>query len=125
MKTVYPSKFCSKLFCLIPACRSCPLHFRKSSTIAMRKPGKGDNIIPKACRPIALLGTLGKALEVVLATRLSFLAKTHSFLPDIHFHRRRGGFIAQAFTEQIYKSWNQGKAATALFHEVLGAFDNI
>lgn len=91
----------------------------------MRKPGKGDNIIPKACRPIALLGTLGKALEVVLATRLSFLAKTHSFLPDIHFHRRRGGFIAQAFTEQIYKSWNQGKAATALFHEVLGAFDNI
>lgn len=67
----------------------------------MRKPGKGDYIIPKSCRPIALLGTLGKALEVVLATRLSFLAKTHSLLPDTHFHVRRGRFTAQAFTEQI------------------------
>lgn len=32
---------------------------------------------------------------------------------------------AQALTEQIYESWNQGKVATALFLHVSDAFDNL
>jgi hypothetical protein len=46
----------------------CPNHFRESTTVILRKPGKPDYTIPKAYRPITLLSTLGKALESVLAT---------------------------------------------------------
>ncbi len=44
-----------------------PLHFKHSSTIVLRKPGKGDYSAPAAWRPIALLNTLGKVLEAVVA----------------------------------------------------------
>jgi hypothetical protein len=50
----------------------CPLHFRESKTVALRKPGKDDYSDPRAYRPITLLNTLGKALEAIVATRLSY-----------------------------------------------------
>ncbi len=49
-----------------------PHHFRDSITISLRKPGKPDYHIPKAYRLIALLNTLGKALDSIIATRLSW-----------------------------------------------------
>ncbi|KAG2000769.1 hypothetical protein GB937_010855, partial [Aspergillus fischeri] len=51
---------------LFNACLSlgyCPKHFRESTTVVIRKPGKPDYTTPKAYRPIALLSTIGKALE--------------------------------------------------------------
>lgn len=42
-----------------------PQHFRQSITVVLRKPGKDDYSIPKSYRPIALLNTIGKALEAV------------------------------------------------------------
>lgn len=59
----------------------CPKHFRKSTTVVLRKPGKPDYTVPKAYRPIALLNTVGKALEAVIATRLSYLVEAHCLLP--------------------------------------------
>ncbi|KAK1458424.1 zinc knuckle [Colletotrichum tamarilloi] len=35
----------------------CPQHFRKSTTVVLRKPGKDNYTAPKAYRPIALLNT--------------------------------------------------------------------
>lgn len=48
-----------------------PSQFRKSVTIALRKPGKETYADPKSYLPIALLNTIGKALESILATRIS------------------------------------------------------
>jgi hypothetical protein len=54
----------------------CPTHFKETTTVALRKPGKDDYTQPKSYRPIALLNTLGKALEAVVASRLTLLADT-------------------------------------------------
>ena len=52
----------------------CPQHFRRSVTVCLRKPGRGDYSIPKNYRPIALLSTMGKALESIVANRLAWAA---------------------------------------------------
>jgi hypothetical protein len=46
--------------------------------------------VPKAYRPIALLNTLSKLLEALIASRMSYLAEAHGLLPDNHFGGRRG-----------------------------------
>lgn len=61
-----------------------PRHFRNSITISLRKPGKPDYHIPKAYRPIALLNTLEKTLDSIIATRLSWAAETFELLPRGH-----------------------------------------
>lgn len=67
-----------------------PHHFRDSITISLRKPGKPDYHIPKAYRPIALLNTPGKALDSIIATRLSWTAETFELLPRGHLGGRKG-----------------------------------
>lgn len=56
-----------------------PQHFRQSITVVLRKPGKEDYSQPKAYRPIALLNTIGKAMEAVIGTRLMYLSEKASF----------------------------------------------
>ena len=67
----------------------CPTHFRSSITIVLRKPGKPDYTIAKAYRPIALLNTIRKALEFIIAKRITYLAETHGLLPRNHFGAHR------------------------------------
>lgn len=107
----------------------CPNHFRESTTVILRKPGKPDYTIPKAYRPITLLSTLGKALESVLATRLSYLVEAHTLLPDTHIGGRVGRSCDHALhllLERIYESWRQdAHVATLLTLDVTGAFDHV
>ncbi len=58
--------------------------FRESKTTVLRKPAKGDYTQPKVYRPIALLNTLGKALESTMASRISFAAEEFDLLPRRH-----------------------------------------
>ena len=51
-------------------------------TIVLRKPSKPDYSDLGAWRPIALLSTLGKIIEMLLACRLSNLAKQEGLLPN-------------------------------------------
>ena len=84
--------FLSHLTNLFNACLHlgyCPEHFRKSTTVVLRKPGKPDYADPKAYRPIALLNTIGKALEAVIATCISYMVEAHSLLPQTHVGGRR------------------------------------
>jgi hypothetical protein len=53
--------------------------------IILQKPGKPDYTKLKAFRPISLLPTISKGLEVVIAVRLSYLAEEHGLLPKNHF----------------------------------------
>ena len=55
----------------------------------LRKQGKDDYTQPKSYRPIALLNTLGKALEAVIANRLAYLADVYHLLPSRHTGGRK------------------------------------
>ena len=58
-----------------------PKEFKKANTIVLRKPKKEDYSEPKSYRPIALLSTLGKALETVIAKKLNDCAEANNRLP--------------------------------------------
>ncbi|KAF5669922.1 reverse transcriptase [Fusarium denticulatum] len=96
-----------------------PKHFRKSTTVVLRKPGKDNYTVPKAYRPIALLNTTGKVMEAIIAKRLSYIAETHDLLPATHMGGRKLRSTEHALhliIDKIYDAWNtgQGKVASLL-----------
>jgi ribonuclease HI len=106
----------------------CPTHFRKSITVVLRKQGKDDYTQPKSYRPIALLNTLGKALESIIANRLTYLADIHHLLPARHAGGRKLASTDHALhllLQRIHQAWGDGKAASLLLLDVAGAFDNV
>ncbi|KAJ3552812.1 hypothetical protein NPX13_g11028 [Xylaria arbuscula] len=108
----------------------CPEHFRQSTTVVLRKPGKDNYTIPKAYRPIALLNTIGKIMDAIIAKRISYLAEVYQLLPSTHIGGRRLRSTEQALhiiIERIYSAWNTGKGqvASLLLLDVSGAFDNV
>ncbi|KAJ5794256.1 hypothetical protein N7457_000855 [Penicillium paradoxum] len=106
----------------------CPTTFREARTIALRKPGKDDYSKPKSYRPIALLNTMGKVMEGVIALRLSYLVETYGLLPRNHFGGRKGqgcDTALHAVTEEIREAWKQGLTASTLLLDISGAFDNV
>ncbi len=105
----------------------CPDHFRTSVTVVLPKPGK-DHSIPKGYRPIALLNTIGKAMEFILARRIAYLAETHNLLPSTHMGGRRLRSCEHGIhylLERIYQAWNSDKVATLLLLDVSGAYDKV
>jgi hypothetical protein len=84
------------------------LAFRHCNTIPSRKPGEADYSAPGAWQPIALLNTLGKVLESVIACRISSLSEEHSLLPAQHMGARPGRSIDTALDfllQQVHASW--------------------
>ena len=83
-----------------------PKAFKVANTIVMKKPpDKADYTIPKGYRPIALLNTLGKAFESIMAEKITYLAETFSLLPDTQMGARRGKSTESALellTEQVH-----------------------
>jgi hypothetical protein len=105
-----------------------PAHFKESITVVLRKPGKDDYKQPKSYRPIALLNTLGKALEAILANRLTYLADTYHLLPARHTGGRKLTSTDHAvylLLQSIHKAWAGKKVASLLLLDVSGAFDNV
>ena len=106
----------------------CPSHFKDTITVALRKPGKDDYTQPKAYRPIALLNTLGKVLEAIMANRLAYLADVHHLLPSRHTGGRKLASTEHAMhflLQRIHQAWSEGKVATLLLLDVSGAYDNV
>ncbi|OHE90236.1 zinc knuckle [Colletotrichum orchidophilum] len=108
----------------------CPQHFRTSTTVVLRKPGKDNYTTPKSYRPIALLNTVGKIMDAIIAERLSYMAETHKLLPENHIGGRKQRSTENALhtiIDKIYEAWDerQGKVASLLLLDVSGAFDNV
>ncbi|KAK9778919.1 putative Zinc knuckle [Seiridium cardinale] len=108
----------------------CPQLFRKSTTVVLWKPGKDNYTVPKAYRPIALLNTVGKIMNAIIARRLSYLAETHGLLPDSHMggrKRRSTEHALHQIVDKIYEAWGSGKGmvVSLLLLDVSGAFDNV
>jgi hypothetical protein len=57
-----------------------PKAWKETITLALQKPNKEDYTVVGAYRPIALLNTIGKLLELVMARKLSLLTKNNSIL---------------------------------------------
>lgn len=107
-----------------------PHEWKRAVTLILRKPNKADYTSTKAYRPIALLNTMGKLLEIVIARRLTELAETNRLLPETQMGARRGRSTASALqliTEQIHTIWRlpgEPRVATILCMDITGAFDN-
>lgn len=68
-----------------------PTHFQRSITVVLRKGGENrDYRMPKAYRPVALLNTLGKFLEAIIARRISYAMEIEGLLPRSHLGGRKG-----------------------------------
>ena len=107
-----------------------PREFKTANTIVLRKPGKDDYSEPKSYRPIALLSTMGKALEAVIAKRLSDCAEEYDLLPPEQMGARRGRSTETALetiVNAVYTVWDCGKknVASLLSLDIAGAFDNV
>ena len=137
MLTVLPTAFCTRHSTSFSrayarnACLQlsyCPTHFQDTITIVLRKPGKDDYTQPKAYRPIALLNTLRKALEAIVANRLAYLADVHGLLPSRHTGGRKLASTEHAMhflLQQIHQAWSEGKVASLMLLNLSGAYDNV
>jgi hypothetical protein len=107
-----------------------PKPFRHSRTVVLRKPQKPMYDVAKAYRPIALLNTLGKVLEKIVARRVSALAEEHNLLPTTQMGARPGRSTVTALemlTEQIRTVWanDPSLVASMLSLDISRAFDNV
>ncbi|KAI0995359.1 hypothetical protein K3495_g12824 [Podosphaera aphanis] len=124
------SKVLAELFnaCLIVSYH--PKMFKKSTTIVLRKPQKPRYDTPKSYRPIALLNTISKLLEKLVANRISKAAEDFNLLPEEQMGARpkRSTISAvELLTEQIHTIWGKDKkkVASLLSLDISGAFDNV
>ena len=108
-----------------------PREWKRVITLALRKPNKGDYTTPKSYRPIALLNTIGKIFELVIARRLSKLTEINSLLPETQMGARAGRSAEtalQLITEQVHAIWGipgPQRVATLLSLDISGAFDYV
>jgi ribonuclease HI len=107
-----------------------PKAWREAIGIIIPKLNKPDYSIPKAYRVIALLNCLGKVLERLFATRLSYLANTAGLLPQSQLggrKQRSAVDTAMLLTHYIQQQQRTRKGAitSTLFLDIKGAFDNV
>jgi hypothetical protein len=105
-----------------------PTQWRNAKIIPLKKPNKGDYTAGKAWRPISLLSTLGKALEAVIADRISYAVETFGLLPTNHFGARRKRSAEQALIllqEHIYNAWRSRKVLSLISFDVKGAYNGV
>jgi hypothetical protein len=106
-----------------------PQQFKNARTVALRKPGKPSYSDPGAWRPIALLSTIGKVIETLIAKRLSKVAEENGLLPEAQMGARAGRSTETALellTRQIHTIWGSKRhVATLLSIDISGAFDRV
>ena len=105
-----------------------PRAWKQAKIIALRKSDKPDYTNPKAYRPISLLPTLAKALESVVAERLSYLVETYALLPKNQFGARKRHSTVQALTilqEKIFDAWRDNQVLSLVSFDVKGAYNGV
>ena len=105
-----------------------PTPFQQALLVALPKPGKKDYSSPRSYRLIALLSTLGKGLERLIARRLAWTAIKHKVLHPQQFGAlpcRSATDLAAALVHDIEESWARGLSASILTLDLKGAFDAV
>lgn len=106
-----------------------PQQFKEARTITLRKPEKPKYSDPGAWRPIALLSTIGKVIETLIAKRIGKAAEENHLLPDTQMGARAGRSTETALellTRQVHTIWSSKRhVATLLSIDISGAFDTV
>lgn len=89
-------------------------HFEHSATVVIPKPGKPSCKETKAYRPMALMNTIGKILDSVMARRLQYYTEQYHLLPRKPYGRSEG-YIKRTRPPPTYRkdplSLEQGKGS--------------
>ena len=116
------------LFSLSLSTGKLPEAWKVAKIVRLRK-GEGRDYTKAAnYRPISLLSTLGKALELVVAERISYLVETQGRLPHNHFGGRKQRSAVQALLylqEHIYNAWRGKMTLSLVSFDVKGAYNNV
>ncbi|KAL2890686.1 reverse transcriptase [Ceratocystis lukuohia] len=105
-----------------------PTCFKSAKMVALPKPGKRDRSDPKAYRLISLLPTLAKALERIVAKRLTTAAMAKRLFEDNYtcaLPKRSAPDLTLALVNEIRENMDEGKITSILTFDVQGAFDGI
>jgi len=105
-----------------------PQTWKTAKIVVIRKAAKADYTLSKAYRPISLLQTLSKALELAIARRISYLTETYDLLPENHSGGRRQRSCEQALNvlvEKIHDAGRVGKVLSLVTFDIQGAFNGV
>jgi hypothetical protein len=107
-----------------------PHRFRTARVIALRKPGKTAKQLQTASgwRPIALLSTIGKVIEAIIAERIAEAAENNHLLPQNQMGNRKNRsteLAVRLLTDQIRTAWAHKAVASLLQLDIKGAFDTV
>jgi hypothetical protein len=105
-----------------------PKCFQASITVTLRKGGPQDFRLPKSYRPVALINTLAKLLESIIATRISDAVEQHALLPVTYLGGRKGistDHIIQLILDRVHQAWGRGRQASMVLLDLAGAYDNV
>jgi len=116
---------------LLEKCLSLGYHpqaFHTAQTVFLQKPKKEDYTSLNAYRPIALLNTLGKLLESIVATRLRSISEENSLLPNSQYGARPNRSTTSALfilQERLRLAKSYSLVPSLLALDVQKAFDNV
>ncbi len=105
-----------------------PRQWKIARILPLRKPDKDNYTLTKAYRPISLLSTLGKILEVVVARRISWWAEGYNLLPKNQFGARPRRSCEQALVllvDKIKEAWRSNKVLSLISFDVKGAYNGV
>jgi hypothetical protein len=126
-----------KLFSFLTSLfRACVEHdyysrcFREVNIIILKKSNKSNYTDFKTYRLIALLNTIDKTVEFIIARRINTFAETHEMLFATQMKKRRKRACEttlKLFIEQIHTIWNmsKNKIITLLSMNVASAYDHV
>jgi hypothetical protein len=130
---ILTEKLLSLLTNLFRACAEHDYHslcFREVNIIALKKSNKSNYTNFKTYKLIALLNTIDKTLESIIARRISTFAEIHEMLFATQMKKRREKICEttlKLFIEQIHTIWNmsRNKMITLLSMNVANAYDHV
>jgi len=88
-----------------------PSRWKEATVCVLRKPGKtvNDQKEAGAYRPVVLLNTAGKIMEVLIALKLSEAVERARTLPKLQMGfraKRLTDLVIRVVTDTVHKSWS-------------------
>lgn len=105
-----------------------PRHFQTSITVTICKGSPRDFRMPKSYRPVALLYTLGKILESIVAARIAWAVEEYGILLKTHLGGREGisvDHVMQLILDRVHRAWGSNQKVTMILLDQAGAYDNV
>lgn len=102
-----------------------PSCWKRATTAIIRKSNKASYTVPNGYHPIALLNTLGKVLELIIARRLVKWAVSSGYLSNRHYGGRKGVGTKDAIYQLdswVRDQWTEKKVVVDLFLDVQSAY---